>query len=299
VERIHFFASWLKWSRVVHVVLVPDERVETLVRSLLAALEAFGGVPLVTVWDNPKTVVLSRKKNLIGWNPIFGQVALDYRFAPELCWPRSGNQKGAVENLVGWVKGSFFTCRRFHDWADLEAQLAQWLHEVNTQRPSRATGLIPAERLRDEQGRLRPLPLPPAAYALKIPVVVSARGRVDYDGGEYSMPPETIGQPATRHLYRDRVEIHTKAGLGVPHPRLRRGQRSILPLHRTAMPGAVQCVLRRAGSENHLRDAVHGRDTRVVRLAAPRPGAEPSERFRGDRAPDLTEGWLDVGPVGL
>jgi transposase len=68
----------------VHVVLVPDEREETLIRALLAALEAFGGVPLVTVWDNPKTVVLTRKGELIVWNPVFGQVALDYRFAPEL-----------------------------------------------------------------------------------------------------------------------------------------------------------------------------------------------------------------------
>ena len=51
LERVHFFASRLKWSRIVHVVLVPDEREETLIRALLAALEAFGGVPLVTVYD--------------------------------------------------------------------------------------------------------------------------------------------------------------------------------------------------------------------------------------------------------
>jgi transposase len=106
VERVRFFASRLKWSRVVHVGLVSDEREETLIRALLAALEAFGGVPLVTVWDNPKTVVFTRKGELIVWNPVFGQVALDYRFAPELCWPRAGQQKGAVENLVGWSKGA-------------------------------------------------------------------------------------------------------------------------------------------------------------------------------------------------
>jgi hypothetical protein len=45
---------------------------------------------LVTVWDNPRTVVISRKGGLIVLNTVFGQVALDYRFAPELCWPRSG-----------------------------------------------------------------------------------------------------------------------------------------------------------------------------------------------------------------
>jgi transposase len=127
VERVRFFASRLKWSRFVHVTVVPDEREEALVRGLLQAFEAFGGVPLVTVWDNPKTVVLTRKGELIVWNPVFGQVALDYRFAPELCWPRAGQQKGAVENLVGWVKKSFFTCRRFHDRADLERQLTDWL----------------------------------------------------------------------------------------------------------------------------------------------------------------------------
>jgi transposase len=242
IERLRFFASRLKWSRVVHVVLVPDEREEALIRGLLDAFEAFGGIPLVTVWDNPKTVVISRKGDLIVWNAIFGQVALDYRFAPELCWPRSGQQKGAVENLVGWVKGSFFKCRRFHDRADLEAQLAQWLLEVNTRRPSRATGIIPSVRLEQERLRLRALPIPPAAYALKIPVVVSARARVAYEAMTYSMPPDTLGQPATLYLYRERVEIVTKAGQPVPHPRVARGASSILPEHRTAMLGAVRGV---------------------------------------------------------
>jgi transposase len=242
LERVHFFASRLKWSRVAPVVLVPNEQEEPLVRGLLEAFEAFGGVPLVTIWDNPKTVVVSRKGELIVWNSIFGHVALDYRFAPELCWPRSGQQKGAVENLVGWVKGSFFKCRRFHDRADLEVQLAQWLLEVNTRRPCRATGIIPSVRLEQERLRLRALPIPPAAYALKIPVVVSVRALVAHEGMTYSMPPDTIGQPATLHLYRDRVEIVPKAGPPVPHPRVPRGSMSILAEHRSAMLGAVRGV---------------------------------------------------------
>src|SRR2546425_9583067 len=239
VERVRFFASRLKWSRFAHVTVVPDEREEALVRGLLQAFEAFGGVPLVTVWDNPKTVVLARKGDLIVWNPVFGQVALDYRFAPELCLPRAGQQKGAVENLVGWVKKSFFTCRRFHDRADLEAQLAQWLLEGNTQRPSRATGIIPAERLREEQRRLRPLPIAADAYALKYAVVVSARARVSHAGHEYSMPPAAIGQAATLHLYEERVEILTKTGLVIRHPR-RAAAASLLPEHRAAMLDAVR-----------------------------------------------------------
>jgi transposase len=56
---VHFAAYRLKYSRWVHVVVVPDERVEALIRSLLASFAAAGGVPLRVVFDNPKTVVIS------------------------------------------------------------------------------------------------------------------------------------------------------------------------------------------------------------------------------------------------
>lgn len=237
-ERVHFFASRLKWSRAVDVRLVPNEQEEALVRALLRSFEAFGGIPLVTVWDNPKTVVQARQGDLIVWNAVFGQVALDYRFAPELCWPRAAQQKGAVEQLVGWVKRSFFACRRFHDRADLERQLAAWLTDVNTVRPSRATGVIPAIRLAEERARLRSLPIVPSVYALKFPVVVSAQARVRHAGVDYSMPADTIGQSATLHLYEDRIEIVTKAGGHVGHPRRARGV-SILPEHRAALLARV------------------------------------------------------------
>ena len=62
-----------------------------------------------------------------------------------------------MENLVGWVKGSFFKQRRFLDEADLERQLAEWHEEVNVERPSRATRVAPAARIAEERARLRPL----------------------------------------------------------------------------------------------------------------------------------------------
>ena len=89
-ERIHFFASRLKYSRWVDVRVVADERIEALVRSLLAGFAAFGGIPLVAVFDNPKTVTLGREGGRILWNDTFGQVALDYGFGVELCTPARG-----------------------------------------------------------------------------------------------------------------------------------------------------------------------------------------------------------------
>ncbi len=112
---------------------------------------------------------------------------------------------------------------------------------VNTVRPSRATGVIPAVRLAEEQSRLRPLPIAPGAYALKLPVVVSAQGRVRHDGVEYSMPADAIGQSATLHLYEEHLEIVTKAGAVIRHPRRARGA-SILPEHRAGLLARVRGV---------------------------------------------------------
>jgi transposase len=49
--RIHFAAYRLKYSRWVWVVIVPDERIESLVRALLLCFEHAGGVPLRVVID--------------------------------------------------------------------------------------------------------------------------------------------------------------------------------------------------------------------------------------------------------
>ena len=239
-ERLRFFVSRLKYSRWSDVRLVPDEKVEALVRALLAAFEAWDGVPLRSVFDNPKTIVLGRRDGRIEWNSTFAKTVVDYGLGVELCTPRRANQKGAVENLVGWVKGSFFKVRRFHDREDAVCQLAEWLVEVNTVRPSRATGQVPAERLEAEREYLRPLAVPPADYPLRFPVAVRTTGFVEHAGIRYSMPPETIGIPATLFLYPERVRIVTKNGVEAAHPRTPAvGTASYRPEDRVAKLAAV------------------------------------------------------------
>jgi transposase len=206
-QRIHFAAYRLKYSRWVYIEIAPNQQVEALARALLRAFEASGGTPLSVVFDNPKTVVIHPKQTPIVWNPTVAQLAVDYAFAIELCAPRAGNQKGAVENLVGWVKGSFFKVRRFVDFSDLLQQLEEWLTEVNSVRPCRATREIPAVLLAEEQHRLRPLAIQPADYGLRFDIIVGPTGMVTYKGIRYAMPPEAIGIPGTLHLYPDRVRI--------------------------------------------------------------------------------------------
>lgn len=240
-RSVHFFASRLKWSRWVEVSLVDNEVVETLVRNLANHFERFGGVPLCAVFDRPKTVALRWGDDgvVTEWNPTFAYAALELGFTAEVCWPHQPRQKGSVENLVGWVKGSFFKQRRFHDMDDLTAQLAQWLQEVNTQRPSRATQQIPLERMREERKRLRPLRIAPAELALRIPLQVGPTAEVFYDGRGYSMPPEAAGLPATLFLYEKRVKI-VAGNWQAEHDRfIPKGHIARLPEHRAAHLAAV------------------------------------------------------------
>lgn len=240
-EVLHFYAARLKWSRWMYVEIVPNQQVEALTRAHLRSLESFGGVPLMCVFDNPKTIVVrkgrARGEN-VEWNPVFGQVSLDYRFGVELCTPARGQEKGAVENLVGFVKKNFFLVRPFHDRDDVLAQLPGWLVEVNIERPCRATGVTPAARIEEERARLRPLPVPPSEYALRFPVQVGPTGWVRFESIDYSMPASCLNLPGTLFLYEDRVRI-VSGRFDVPHPRFPPNGISTLSAHATEGLAAV------------------------------------------------------------
>lgn len=221
--------------------LVDGESVEPLVRAMVDHFAAWGGVPLVSVFDRPKTIAIAWRKDgtVTQWNPTFAAVMLDLGLGVELCWPRSPEQKGSVENLVGWVKGSFFKQRRFVDDEDLARQLAEWHTEVNTQRPSRATRVVPAVRLAEEKPRLRALRVQPIELALRVPIVVGPSGYAVYETNRYSMDPDAIGIAGTLYLRRDRVRV-VVGRFEAEHPRLHgRDEVSTLPAHRGARVAAV------------------------------------------------------------
>ncbi len=241
IRRIHFFASRLKYSRYICVSVVKDQTVESLVRNLAEHLDRWGGVPLLCVFDRPKTVALRWQRNgeVTEWNPVFAYAMLEMGIGVELCWPHSPEQKGTVENLVGFVKSSFFKVRRFQDEEDLRQQLLGWHREVNQERPCRATGIPPVARLAEEATRLRPLKVQPDNLALRIPVYVGPTGTVLHEGHPYSMPPEAISMPGTLYLYAHRVRI-VAGRYEIVHPRkFIPHEGSTLAAHRAAMVAAV------------------------------------------------------------
>ena len=240
-KRVHFFASRLKYSRFVAVTLVDNERVETIVRCLARDFVAFGGLPLMAVFDRPRTIVkkAGKGRDVEEFNATFAQAIIDIGVGVEMCAPRSGNQKGSVERLVGWVKSSFFKHRKFQDEADLRAQLAAWHVEVNTKTASRATNVIPEIRRQEELARLRPIKVFPEKLALRIPIFVGPTAEVMFEGVPYSMPPKATHVAGTLFLYEHR--LHIVAGRFEAWHR-RRGKNEPpepLPEHRAAKIAAV------------------------------------------------------------
>jgi hypothetical protein len=149
---------------------------------------------------------------------------------PLACWPYRPQQKGSVENLVGFVKDNFFGGRLFQDRADLETQLQGWMEWVNYEWVCDATGEIPAVLLRRES--LQPCAHQADTYAFKVSVVVRPTARVHDQGVAYSVPADSIGQTVTLHLQQSQVAIDLKDRLLGEHPRFPdNGRASVLPEH--------------------------------------------------------------------
>jgi hypothetical protein len=212
-----------------------------LVRAVVACLEAWQCVPLIWVFDNPKTVRTSAIGQPIVIHSYLAGLAAELNAAVLLCTPHQPQQKGAVERGVGWFKNGFLAQRRFVDAVDLQSQLTAWLAEANGTRPSDATGEIPAARLVQEQAALhdRPLPFTAAQFALRLPATVLPTGTVHILGTTYSVDPKRVGAPAMVLLRATEVEI-VIGGSRCTHRRVDfcdLPQR--LPEHRREMLGAV------------------------------------------------------------
>ncbi len=82
---------------------VPKENTECFLEALKRLFEQCGGVPRKIWFDNLSAAVVSVLAD--GERVLtdaFAQFCAHYRFAPQFCNPRSGNEKGNVENKVGY-----------------------------------------------------------------------------------------------------------------------------------------------------------------------------------------------------
>jgi len=230
----YFFAARLKWSRLSYVLFTKDMRLETLIRCLIGAFEVFGGVPWNCVFDNMKTVTTGRDADgLPIWNTRFLRFMAEMNCHPVVCAPESGNQKGSVENLVGWVKSNFLPERFFLDDEDLANKAKAWMESCND-KVSRAHGQVPrlAWEAR-EKAKLGPLTVTADDYGIVNEVRVGPESLVHIDSNRYSVPVGYVGSNLFLRLRRFRIDAYFEDTLVASHPRASHCQRFpiIIPEH--------------------------------------------------------------------
>lgn len=199
-KKVHLFCLRMRASQVSFAKAFPTEKLEAFLAGHTAAFEWLGGVPVHCVFDNPKTAVV---KILAGpWreeHERFSSLKAHYLFDADFCNPARGNEKGAVENLVGYVRrNALVPVRDYSSFEALNAHLLGWSEKERRR--------LKDAWLRERQGLL---PLPERAYPCCITklAVVSKTALVTFDRNRYSIPSRWVGSTVQVVATWDRVKV--------------------------------------------------------------------------------------------
>ena len=219
-RRLSFFVMVLCYSRQVYVEFTVSQSMEQFLACHQHAFAAFNGVPQKLMIDNLKSAVI---RHLVGQAPVFNSTYLDfarhYNFKIAACGVRKANEKGRVENGVGYVKKNFLAGAELPEFTAMNPAAQVWLDTVANVRIHGETHRKPAEVLAEERPHFLPLPPHPYDEAKIIQVRASSQFRVTVDTNRYSVPARFAGIPLTMKLYQDRICLYHENQLIARHNR--------------------------------------------------------------------------------
>ena len=208
-RRLSFFVMVLCYSRMMYVEFTVSQTMEHFLACHQHAWECFGGIPQKVMVDNLKSAVLKRA---LGEAPLLNPKYLDFaahngfRIVP--CNVGKGNEKGRVENGVGYVKKNFLAGLDIPDFSVLNPAAKQWLETIANVRLHGATRDKPLDLWHKEKPYLSPLPLYPFDIATVSQVRASRQFRITLDTNRYSVPAHFAGQALTLKTSPDRLCIY-------------------------------------------------------------------------------------------
>ena len=219
-RRLSFFVMVLCYSRLMYVEFTVSQTMEHFLACHEHAFAAFHGCPARLMIDNLKSAVLSR---VVGEAPVFNPRYVDFArhwgFDVSPCNVAKGNEKGRVENAVGYIKKNFLNGQDFLDFSAVNPAAEVWLASIANVRIHGEMHQRPVDLFREEQSRLRPLnPMPYDIGRIKSQRA-SSQFRVELDSNHYSVPAEYAGQRVMVKAYPDRVCIYYQDKLIARHVR--------------------------------------------------------------------------------
>jgi len=219
-RRLSFFVMVLCYCRLMYLEFTLSQTMEHFLGCHQNAFRFLGLVPEKIMVDNLKSAVLKRT---IGFGPVFNPSYLDfashYGFKIVACNVGKGNEKGRVENAVGYVKKNLLSGLDIPDYNVLEPLAKQWLDTVANVRMHKETGKRPIDMFEDEKPNLGRLPVSSYDIGQTSQVRVSTQYRVSLDDNRYTVPAQLAGVRLTLRKYPDHLCIYHDNVLVARHVR--------------------------------------------------------------------------------
>lgn len=219
-RKLSFFVMVLCYSRMMYVEFTVSETMEHFLGCHQNAFHFFGAVPAAIMVDNLKCAVIKRH---VGSDPVFNPRYLDfaghYGFKIRACGVGKGNEKGRVENAVGYVKKNFLAGLDIPDFGAINPAAKNWLEQIANVRAHGTTNKQPTELFKTEKPALHPLAVTPYDIGAIRAVRANNRFRVALDSNLYSVPSEYAGAHLSLKVYPDRLCIYHDTKLIASHTR--------------------------------------------------------------------------------
>ncbi|WP_041439521.1 IS21 family transposase [Syntrophobacter fumaroxidans] len=218
--KVHLFVMTLGYSRRLFAKATWDERLATFLACHEEAFEHFGGAAHELVYDNAKTVVVSRdvEGRNVKWNATFWDFSTYYGFRAWAHRPYRAQTKGKVESGVRYVK-RFVRGKAFESMAHLNTLLGRWLATVADLRIHGTTHQRPIDLFEQERTLLLPTGAKPPYQVRERAVRYVARDcMVSFETNRYSVPLRFVGKPVEVQCANDRILIFHEGSLIVSHP---------------------------------------------------------------------------------
>lgn len=153
------------------------------------------------------------------FNPKYLDFANHYGFTIKACGVRKGNEKGRVENAVGYVKKNFLNGLELTRFEALNPAIRQWLDEVANVRTHGETRQKPVDRLAEDLAHMSAVS--PHSYDIaRIKAVRASKlFRIALDSNHYSVPAEYASQALTLKIYPERLCLYAQEQLIARHVR--------------------------------------------------------------------------------
>jgi|RhiMetdeSRZDD1v2_1073273.scaffolds.fasta_scaffold109543_2 transposase len=219
-RQLSFFVMVLCYSRMLYVEFTVSQTMEHFLACHHHAFDFFGGIPHKVMVDNLKSAVLKRAVGEAPvLNPKYTDFAMHHGFTIVPCNVGKGNEKGRVENGVGYVKKNFLAGLALPDFSALNPAARYWLDTVANVRIHGETREQPTVLWQTEQPALRPVPLQPFDIATVSQVRASRQFRITVDTNRYSVPAQYAGHALTLKTYPDRLCLYLGEQLIARHTR--------------------------------------------------------------------------------